>query len=299
MTIALATPALTPAILPDLKTMVGSNGTPKNNPQAGDLVSHPSDYFSLPRLLEADEEQLGKGALTPGGLDSNTDASSSYSSSLYPPPSPRRASPAPASNDGLSRDDKAPLTDSPAASWTSNTTSSSAVQPNSANIFSRFRSLGRGQKRRNSQDPTAPPVISNPIPYREDGDRAEQDGQRQLLIEKIKAQQAQMVQAILSQPFEPCGTLDAPKLTLPPETTILISEQEPESGTWEVSYRGLVATTDLDSEILMDVLPGWLLNFLLGNRVSTREGSSAVKVTFVLQPEGGSEAAGLPELPNG
>ncbi|KAA1122649.1 hypothetical protein PGTUg99_004287 [Puccinia graminis f. sp. tritici] len=298
MTIALATPALTPAILPDLKTIIVSNGTPKNNPQGWDSVSHSSDYFSLPRLVEADEEQLGKGALTPGGLDSNTDASSSYSSSLNPPPS-RRASPAPASNDGLSRDDKAPLTDSPAASWTSTTTSSSAVQPNSANIFSRFRSLGRGQKRRSSQDPTAPPVISNPIPYREDGDRAEQDGQRQLLMEKIKAQQAQMVQGILSQPFEPCGILDAPKLTLPPETTILISEQEPGSGTWEVSYRGLVATTGLDSEILMDVLPGWLLNFLLGNRVSTREGSSAVKVTFVLQPEGGSEAAGLPELPNG
>ncbi|POV99711.1 hypothetical protein PSHT_13410 [Puccinia striiformis] len=299
MTIALATPALTPAILPDLKTVVGLNGATKNHPPGWDSVPHSSDYFSLPRLAEADEERLDTGGLTPGGLDSSTEASSSYGSSLNPIPSPMRVSPAPASNDSLSRDDKGQMAESPTASWTSTTTSSSAVQLNSANIFSRFRSLGRGPKRRSSQDPTAPPVISNPIPFREDGDRAEQDGQRPILIERRKLQQTQMVQAILSQPFEPCGELDAPKLTLPPETTILLSEEEPESGAWEVSYRGLVATTDVDADVLLEVLPGWLLNFLIGNRVSTREGGPSIKVTFVLQPEGGKEAAGLPELPNG
>ncbi|PLW12701.1 hypothetical protein PCANC_14430 [Puccinia coronata f. sp. avenae] len=297
MTIALATTALTPAILPDLKTVVGSNWATKNNQHGGDSASHHHDYFSLPRLVETDEEQLADGGVTPGGLDSCTDASSSYSSSLNPLPSPRRASPALASNDGFSNGQ---LAESSAASWTSTaTTSSSAVQPNSANIFSRFRSLGRGQKRRNSQDQNAPPVISNPIPYREDGDQAEQDAQKRILAEKTKVQQAHMVQSILSQPFQPCGEVDAPKLTLPPETTILISEEEPESGAWEVSYRGLVSTTHLDIDILMNVLPGWLLGFLHGNRVSAKEGGGAIKVTFVLQPEDGKDIVGLPELPNG
>lgn len=313
MTIALATPALTPAILPDLKTLTG----PKNQ-QAAD---HSADYFSLPRLMEADEEQLGSEALTPGGgggaggggggggLDSSTDASSSYTSSVYPLPSPRRASPVPVTTtqDGLPRDDKTPMTESPAASWSSTTSSAAAPPPpNSANIFSRFRSLGRGQKRRGSSDPAAPPVISNPIPYREDGDQAELDGQRLLMLEKAKAQQALVVQAVLAQPFEPCGPLDAPALMLPPDTTILVSEEEPQSGGWEVAYRGLVATTELDAEVLMDVLPGWILGFLLANRISNKEGGAStttttttVKVTFVLQPEGGREAAGLPELPNG
>ena len=295
MTIALATPALIPAILPDPKTMVGVNAATKTSQLGGDFPPYSHDYFSLPRLVEADEDRLCAEGRTPSGLDSCTEASSSYSPSLNPLPSPRRASPAPASNDGVS---SGQLAESPAASWTS-ATSSSVVQPNSANIFSRFRSLGRGQKRRNSQDQNVPPVISNPIPYREDGDQAEQDAQRQILIERRKAQQVKMVQSILNQPFQLCEELDAPKLNLPPETTLLISEEEPESGTWEVSYRGLVATTGLDVEILMDVLPGWLLNFLYGNRITMKEGGGAIKVTFVLQPEGGKETAGLPELPNG
>ncbi|KAI9619409.1 hypothetical protein H4Q26_014171 [Puccinia striiformis f. sp. tritici PST-130] len=237
MTIALATPALTPAILPDLKTVVGLN----------------------------DEERLDTGGLTPGGLDSSTEASSSYGSSLNPIPSPMRVSPAPASNDSLSRDDKGQMAESPTASWTSTTTSSSAVQLNSANIFSRFRSLGRGPKRRSSQDPTAPPVISNPIPFREDGDRAEQDGQRPILIERRKLQQTQMAKRFSA------SLLNHKRQSY--------SEEEPESGAWESCRVGL--------------------NFLIGNRVSTREGGPSIKVTFVLQPEGGKEAAGLPELPNG
>lgn len=118
-----------------------------------------------------------------------------------------------------------------------------------------------------------------------------------LALERSRAQQ-EIVQSVLLRPFQPCGLAEAPKLELPPETAILISEEGTESGTWEVTYRGLVSTTEEDWHVLESVSPGWLLEFLWGNRTILKD-STATKVTFVLEPEGGKEAAGLPELPNG
>lgn len=306
MTIALATPALTPVILPDVNHPVGMNGHLKNV-QGSDAGFASSDYFSLPRLVETDEEKLSPERVTPVGLDSSTDAGSSYGSSLNPPHSPKQFCPTPPSFEGasVSKDDRGPANETTGANGGySSIPGNSAIDTlpvNAANIFTRFRSFGRGPKRRNSHDPVAPPVISNPMPCREfmNGVRSESDFQQKNLSERIKAQQ-QVVQMVLSRPFAPCGELDAPKLSLPSETTILISEEQVESGAWEVSYRGLVSTTDSDYEMLMKVMPAWLLDFLFGNRPMTGgSGGPVHKITFVLQPEGGKEVAGLPELPNG
>ena len=77
---------------------------------------------------------------------------------------------------------------------------------------------------------------------------------------------------------------------------LLISEESPSGSGWMILYRGQVASTGLDARVLEEVMPFWLLEYLLANKIPP---VPTVKISFVLLPFGGREGEErLPELLN-
>ncbi|KAI8444084.1 WD repeat-containing protein 48 [Phakopsora pachyrhizi] len=313
MTISLATPASTPIVPPDFKVpsmrlkpfseaaiILGTPQGPAPALKPGSRTNS-CDDFALPSVDErSDEERSDKqrhlNRLTTTAPRS--DGGSSRSSLLNRPTlnSVRRSS-----YDGpLKGSISNHQLDTLNGIGSNNLSASSNMSlSGTVGIFTRFKALGRGPKRKTSGDAGCHPVISKPIPKISEAESQDLNevfhSQKNL---EILLHKRKIVQEILSRPFSPIDSSDAPRLDLSPDTTILISEASDDSGAWEVTYRGLVSTTEEDSETLESMAPGWLLEFLLGNRTISRDGS-LTKVTFVLQPEGGKEVAGINELPNG
>ena len=90
-------------------------------------------------------------------------------------------------------------------------------------------------------------------------------------------------------------TRRAPSVPVPPHMSVLISE-ECASGRATV-YRGQVASTGADSRTLEEVMPFWLLEYLLVNKIPP---IPTVKVSFILLPYKGKDPSDeqLPELLN-
>lgn len=82
---------------------------------------------------------------------------------------------------------------------------------------------------------------------------------------------------------------------MPPATSILIAEECP-SG-WTTLYRGQVSSTGTDGRTLEEVMPFWLLEYLLVNKIPP---VPTVKVSFVLLPYRSKDPSEepLPELLN-
>ena len=103
------------------------------------------------------------------------------------------------------------------------------------------------------------------------------------------------LQALLSSPLNPPMSNEAPTVGISPQTSILISE-ESASG-WTTLYRGLVSNTGHDARVLEEVMPFWLLEYLLVNKIPI---IPTVKVSFVLLPHRSKDPNDeqLPELLN-
>lgn len=84
---------------------------------------------------------------------------------------------------------------------------------------------------------------------------------------------------LLSGPVNPPPTAEAPPLPISPLTPLIISE-EAVSG-WTTIYRGQVASTAGDARTLEEVMPFWLLEYLLANKAPS---VPVTKVSFVLLP---------------
>ena len=100
-------------------------------------------------------------------------------------------------------------------------------------------------------------------------------------------------QILLAGPITPPPSSEAPGLPLPAHTSIIVSEEAP-SG-WMTLYRGHVSSTGSDARLLEEVLPLWLLECLLQNKVPAIPVS---KISFVLLPYKEPEGEQLPELLN-
>ncbi|KAI9069649.1 hypothetical protein FKP32DRAFT_1640619 [Trametes sanguinea] len=100
-------------------------------------------------------------------------------------------------------------------------------------------------------------------------------------------------QVLLSGPVSPPPSSEAPALPLPPHTTVMISEEAP-SG-WVTLYRGTISSTGQDTRQLEEVMPMWLLECLLLNKVPT---IPITKISFVLLPYKDPDGEQLPELLN-
>ena len=99
----------------------------------------------------------------------------------------------------------------------------------------------------------------------------------------------------MSSPLNIPSSTDAPPIAVPPHTSIRISEECP-SG-WTTLYRGQVSTTGIDARTLEEVMPFWLLEYLLANKIPP---VPTVKISFVLLPwkSKDSNEEPLPELLN-
>ena len=76
----------------------------------------------------------------------------------------------------------------------------------------------------------------------------------------------------------------------------MIGEESHDAGAWATVYRGLVSNAGQDAATLELNMPAWLLEFTLHNVVPQKD---QPKIAFVMEPWGGPEKAGLPELPSG
>lgn len=57
---------------------------------------------------------------------------------------------------------------------------------------------------------------------------------------------------------------------------LIISEEKDQGAAWAVTYRGLVGTGHADLGALEQKAPMWLLDFLLGNRITSKEPTKIV-----------------------
>ncbi|UTT96985.1 hypothetical protein NDA17_004669 [Ustilago hordei] len=92
---------------------------------------------------------------------------------------------------------------------------------------------------------------------------------------------AQKLTELFNKPLQPASLSEMPRLPLPPDTAVIISQSSADAGSWEAVYRGLVSCTAEDTEILEQTAPLWLLDCLLHNHVNSRE---PVKLSFTLTP---------------
>lgn len=93
-----------------------------------------------------------------------------------------------------------------------------------------------------------------------------------------------MVQYLKSQSITPPSNNDAPHINLPLETTIVVSEDASSSGSgsgWCPVYRGTLSSMSADLHRLEELLPDWLLEFLLANKAPS---VNIVKISFALLP---------------
>ncbi|BGP44760.1 hypothetical protein JCM10450v2_000574 [Rhodotorula kratochvilovae] len=262
MTIALATPALKKAVLPDLPAL--STTSPRfGTTELAPIPQSPMVQTPMTALV------------TPaGGKTPTLERPEGDYFSLRPAPPEPLASPS--------------LT---SASSASATRSNDAVTPTANNnaplptpggtLMGRLRAFGKNSKKAStapeSQPAAAPTQQSIPADHRS-------------LEEQ---QQQQILDAVFAHPLAPCPLVDAPRIVYDPDMAIILSEETGDA--WSVKYRGLVGTSYEDMRVLEQKAPFWLLDFLLGNRTHAKE---AVKVSFVLQPWKGDDHHALPELPN-
>lgn len=120
---------------------------------------------------------------------------------------------------------------------------------------------------------------------------------------------AQMLEELFGKPLAPASLQEMPRLPLPQDTAVIISQSSADAGSWEAVYRGLVSCTEHDTEVLEQTAPMWLLDCLLSNHVTARD---PVKLSFTLSPwkpaDSQSDGFGgydlntvqpMPELPTG
>jgi WD repeat-containing protein 48 len=88
------------------------------------------------------------------------------------------------------------------------------------------------------------------------------------------------LETLVSGPLSPPPPLEAPAYTFPPNTTSLISEEA--SPSFIMVYRGSVAHTKHDVQILEEVVPMWLIQYLLMNKMLAL--SASIELSFVLMP---------------
>jgi len=103
-------------------------------------------------------------------------------------------------------------------------------------------------------------------------------------------------QTLLLSPLTPPTTVDGPSHTLPPNVSLIVSEEA--SPGWTTLYRGTVASAGHDMSTLEEVLPLLFLDYLLRNRTPP---APSVKLGFILLPWPNKDPDGeqLPELSNG
>lgn len=96
------------------------------------------------------------------------------------------------------------------------------------------------------------------------------------------------------QSLNPPSSAEHPVVTFPPATSVIISENTP-SGYMPI-YRNLVSNVGQDMQLLEELMPDWLMEYVLQNRAPQLPNN---KVGFILLPAPTEDPKDqLPELLN-
>lgn len=167
-------------------------------------------------------------------------------------------------------------------------------------LMGKLRGLGRTTKRTHSEGTPGTPAIAPPnqsrTPTAAVPTPASTTRQEAPAPAPVKTRTTAMA-VLASGPLNPPTTADGPALPLTPDIPVLVAEERTYG--WAIVYRGTVASAGSveDVEALEDVLPVWLLEYLLLARAPQ---VAVVKIGFVLLPmqSGVPGEEVLPELVN-
>ncbi|GLB43006.1 putative protein with domain of unknown function (DUF3337) [Lyophyllum shimeji] len=132
-----------------------------------------------------------------------------------------------------------------------------------------------GKTKRPSSEVTSSPAIGSTVPSSELTVSPE-DTSRPVEVDIVKTP----AQVTLSGPITPPPSAEAPTYPIPPNTTILMSEEAAPS--FVTVYRGTVSSTKQDVRALEEAMPLWLLEYLLLNKIPPLPAHP--KISFVLLP---------------
>ncbi|TFY58900.1 hypothetical protein EVJ58_g6121 [Rhodofomes roseus] len=156
-----------------------------------------------------------------------------------------------------------------ASPWVKDSGLQSPSTPSGGGLMGRLKALGKGTKRQASEAGASTPG----------GTLQGTDSATTNVGETTQAASKSPAQSLLSGPINPPPASDAPPLPISPYTPLIISE-EAVSG-WTTIYRGQVASAASDVRTLEEVMPFWLLEYLLANRAPS---VTVTKISFVLLP---------------
>ncbi|KAJ4483357.1 hypothetical protein J3R30DRAFT_1767713 [Lentinula aciculospora] len=153
----------------------------------------------------------------------------------------------------------------------------------SGGLMGRLKNFGKNKK--SAADSVNTPSVGNDIPAVENGPEDSHSSEAKTPLQEL-----------LSRPLTPPPSNEAPLHNLPPHITLIISEENPPSFT--TRYRGTVNSAGHDAPILEEVMPIWLLEYLLHNKLASAP--PLVKISFILLPWPNKDPDGtqLPELLN-
>ncbi|EJD00580.1 uncharacterized protein FOMMEDRAFT_142415 [Fomitiporia mediterranea MF3/22] len=158
-----------------------------------------------------------------------------------------------------------------AKSSTAHETAPSTPSTPGGGLMGRLKNLGKSARRAATEAETP----SATTPYTADASETKVEGHTSSSSSHPKS----AIERLKSQPITPPSSHEAPVISLPSETAIIVSEELP-SG-WSPVYRGTVGCVGADAQVLEEVLPEWLLEFLLANKAPP---VPLAKLSFVLLP---------------
>ncbi|KAI0728948.1 hypothetical protein C8Q72DRAFT_778814 [Fomitopsis betulina] len=156
--------------------------------------------------------------------------------------------------------------------WNKDAGLQTPTTPSAGGLMGRLKALGKNTKRQASEVGALTP--GGTLHGTETSNAAGVS-----IGESYHAASKSPVQLLLSGPISPPPAAEAPPLAISPLTPLMISE-EAVSG-WTTIYRGQVASTASDARTLEEVMPFWLLEYLLANKAPM---VPVTKVSFVLLP---------------
>lgn len=276
---ALATPAMTPAVLPDQSDLASQLAGPRLMPSTAALA-HLSPIPQSP-----------SGANTVPATPSSTvqrnegDYFSRPRTTSEAPPLPSAASglPTPKASNGVAPLPSVPVSASPATKLSK---------------MSRFKSFG---KRDTSKKDLAGPDASTSLGGPEDDGAilaqktAEADDKDSHLTPLEKLQQA-VLRAIFSHPLQPTPWHETPLIRFGADLPLMIEEESHDAGAWATVFRSTQSMMLTELSLLEMVMPPWLLEYLCHGVAAHKD---PVKIAFILEPHNGPEEAGLDALPSG
>ncbi|KAF9466659.1 hypothetical protein BDZ94DRAFT_1186716 [Collybia nuda] len=139
-------------------------------------------------------------------------------------------------------------------------------------LIGRLKYFGKNPSKRPINDAASPPIVGVVVPP---SDSTSED----ILIPEVELPKTPL-QILLSGPLNPPQSIDAPTHTLPPTTTIYISEEA--SPSFSTIYRGTVSSTKNDVQALEEAMPMWLIEYLLMDKSPPTP--ALAKISFVLLP---------------